>query len=88
MSTSRHVVSLREQQPATEHKGSTVQSLSADNFPLLNRLSTLTHERPEEFGLSGSLAAFGIEPEALPPLPFTPADPLIVGRPNALDPVN
>ncbi|SNY47813.1 cupin domain-containing protein [Paractinoplanes atraurantiacus] len=128
---SSHVMSLREQKPTTEFKGGSVQSLSADEFPLLSRLSirrlvlqpgqirephwhtnanelnyclrgaalitvfdngsqyhrftiregqmfyvpsgalhtievigdetaefiaTLTHERPEEFGLSGSLA--------------------------------
>jgi oxalate decarboxylase len=32
-------------------------------------------------------AAFGVPERQLPQFPFTPADPLIVGRPNPLDPV-
>jgi oxalate decarboxylase len=32
-------------------------------------------------------AAFGVETGALPELPFTPADPLIVGRVNPIDPI-
>jgi oxalate decarboxylase len=31
-------------------------------------------------------AAFGVDEATLPPFPFTPIDPLIVGRPNPVDP--
>jgi oxalate decarboxylase/phosphoglucose isomerase-like protein (cupin superfamily) len=66
-------------------------------------IATLTHERPEEFGPRPRLrnvlvdsaqrpgvvaAAFGVAAEDLPVLPFTPVDPLIVGRVNAVDPVS
>ncbi|WP_250030859.1 cupin domain-containing protein [Paractinoplanes maris] len=39
MTTSRHVMSLRDQKPDSEHRGGSVQSLGADDFPLLSRLS-------------------------------------------------
>jgi oxalate decarboxylase len=55
-----------------------------------------SHAMPPDVGYRAALsalrpavvaAAFGLDPADLPPLPFTASDPLIVGRVNAIDPV-